>query len=401
MKTRIVYISFVMFLGLMTCGETCIHAQETLGISEDGNGSRGIHEKKAWEIGIGVTGLQMTRFNVIGFYKSSKGGYNVETSIKEALFGGQLYAARELNGHFYLDMQGEVQYARDPVYNGKEPRWIGMAGIGLQWRLGEYFHSPYIDPFLRVGVNYMYKNFSIAYNGLEKFDEEEMGWNFTNDYNKDGSDKKHLIPVSLGAGVNMWLNDRFGLGLQADYLVMPYRHVANAWQGSVRLMWRIGGKSKKPQPEILYRERTVENIVEKPVVIEKAVEKTTPDRNQWRLFDDISFDFDKWTLTTESMAVIDKIARLMKDNSSCKFLITGYADAKGSSEYNHRLSEKRAAAVVDALIKKGVPAAVLKSRGVGKKISYASETASDQVRRGDRKIIVEVITNTDYWNYIP
>ena len=89
MKTRIVYISFVMFLGLMTCGETCIHAQETLGISEDGNGSRGIHEKKAWEIGIGVTGLQMTRFNVIGFYKSSKGGYNVETSIKEALFGGQ------------------------------------------------------------------------------------------------------------------------------------------------------------------------------------------------------------------------------------------------------------------------------------------------------------------------
>lgn len=91
----------------------------------------------------------------------------------------------------------------------------------------------------------------------------------------------------------------------------------------------------------------------------------------------------------------------MKDNSSCKFLITGYADAKGSSEYNHRLSEKRAAVVVDALIKKGVPAAVLKSRGVGKKISYASETASDQVRRGDRKIIVEVITNTDYWNYIP
>ncbi|WP_410519340.1 DUF3945 domain-containing protein, partial [Bacteroides caecimuris] len=26
---------------------------------------------------------------------------------------------------------------------------------------------------------------------------------------------------------------------------------------------------------------------------------------------------------------------------------------------------------------------------------------SDQIRRGDRKIIVEIITNMNYWNYIP
>lgn len=400
MKTRFIYISIIMFLGLMVCKTTYIQAQEANRKSGAGSVFNEARDSKAWEIGIGAAGLQMTRFGVVGFYKNSQGGYNVETSKKDALFGGQLYAARELNGHFYLDMQGEVQYANDPIYGGRESRWIGMAGLGLQWRLGEYFHSPYIDPFLRVGVNYMYKNFSVAYNGIEKFDGEEMGWNFTNDYNKDGADKKHLVPISLGAGVNMWLNDRLGLGLQADYLVMPYKRVANAWQGSVRLMWRIGGKSKKPKPEIQYMERTVEKIVEKPVVIEKVIEKSTPGRDLWELFDDISFDFGKWTITAESMAVIDQIAMLMKDNGSRKFLITGCTDAKGSSEFNYKLSEKRAAAVVDALVKKGVPASALKSRGVGKKISYASEVAPDQIRRGDRKIIVEVVTNMDYWNYI-
>lgn len=401
MKTKSVYISVMMLSGLMVCGQPHIQAQETHRKPETGNGYSETRERKAWEIGIGASGLQMTRFGVVGFYKNARGGYNVETSKKDALFGGQLYAARELNGHFYLDMQGEVQYARDPVYGGRESRWVGMAGLGLQWRLGEYFRSPYIDPFLRVGVSYMYKNFSVAYNGIEKFDGEEMGWNFANDYNKDGADRRHLVPVSLGAGVNMWLNDRLGLGLQAEYLLMPYKQVANAWQGSVRLIWRIGGKSKKPNPEIRYMERTVEKIVEKPVLIEKVIEKTTPGRDLWELFDDISFDFGKWTITAESMAVIDEIAMLMKDNGSRKFLITGCTDAKGSPEYNHKLSEKRAAAVVDALVKKGVPASALKSRGVGKKISYASETASDRVRRGDRKIIVEVVTNMDYWNYIP
>ena len=59
-----------------------------------------------------------------------------------------------------------LDYSSDPVRNGKESRWLGMAGIGLQWRLGEYLHSNYIDPFLRMGANYMYKNFKINYKGM-------------------------------------------------------------------------------------------------------------------------------------------------------------------------------------------------------------------------------------------
>ena len=246
--------------------------------------------KKAWEFGIGGTGFHMTRFSVIDFKKNDKNGYFIETSKKDALFGGNIYLARELNPYFYLDMQGSVGYASDPVRNGHDSRWLGLVGLGLQWRLGEYINSKYIEPFFRVGANYMYKNFNIDYNGIESLDIDKMEWNFTNDYNKDGKDRKNLIPIALGMGVNMWLNDRLGIALQADYLVMPYKDIANSWQGSVRLMWRFGGKSKKALPEIQYVDKIVERIVEKPV--EKIVEVPVEKESICELFNSISFDFD-------------------------------------------------------------------------------------------------------------
>lgn len=57
--------------------------------------------------------------------------------------------------------------------------------------------------------------------------------------------------------------------------------------------------------------------------------------------------------------------------------------------------------MVAALISRGVSTDILKSRAVGKKIAYTSTSASNNIRKGDRKITVEIISNMDYWNYIP
>lgn len=48
------------------------------------------NNKKAWEIGIGATGLQMTRFNVINFHTNNKGGYTVGTN-KKISFSEEIY----------------------------------------------------------------------------------------------------------------------------------------------------------------------------------------------------------------------------------------------------------------------------------------------------------------------
>jgi outer membrane protein OmpA-like peptidoglycan-associated protein len=119
------------------------------------------------------------------------------------------------------------------------------------------------------------------------------------------------------------------------------------------------------------------------------------------LFNNIYFEFDKTEITPKAATIIDEIAQIMLTDTSKKYLITGCTDAKGSSQYNMDLSQKRADAVVNALIKKGVPNKMLKAKGVGAKISYASQNAPNEIREGDRKIIVQIITNMDYWNYIP
>ena len=380
------YISLFLLLGVLSA-----NAQEV------GDTLVAGRSKKAWEIGLGGTVFQFSRVGFSNFNRLDN-GYGFDFDLNHAVWGGGIYAARELNRHFYLDLQGNLGWTNKAI-EGKR-KLLAMAGVGLQWRLGEYFKSRYVDPYLRAGINYMYKGFDILYEGSEGLEPDDMSWILNNYGNKEGRDRKHLMPVSLGGGINFWLNDRIGIGLQADYLVMPYKHVANSLQGSARIIWRIGGKTKKAAPAVRYVEKLVEKpverIVEKEVVVEKPVVQTLED-----FFDQVYFDFDSYELTAESQEVLDKIADLFKRYTSRRYLITGCTDARGSVAYNERLSQNRARAVVEALQERGVPAEMMKWRGVGKRIAIASAGHSDQVRRGDRKIMVEPITNMDYWESIP
>lgn len=357
-------------------------------------------EKKAWEIGIGGSVWQFNRISFSNFQQNADGSYTYDMTNRHAIWGGQLYVARELNSHFYLDFQGNLG-GTNKTTNGKT-KFLGLAGLGLQWRFGEYFKSPYIDPFLRVGANYMYKGFDMCYRGSENVNDDQMQWAMTNSGNKDGRDKTNMFVASFGGGVNMWLGDRFAVGLQADYLLMPYKNVANSVQGTVRLMWRFGGKSKKPRPVATYIDRPVEKIVEKVVEVEKIVTvsaevQPSVTNDLVTLFDQIYFDFDKDVLTAESETILDEIAKTLKADTSRRYLITGQTDARGSDSYNTDLSLRRARRVVDGLVTRGVPSEMLKYRGVGKKIAAIPYEGADNTRRGDRKITIELVTNMDYW----
>ena len=121
--------------------------------------------KNAWEFGIGASVTQFSRVDFTGFNKVGE-DYQLGLNLRHAAYGPNLYVARQLSRFFYLDLQGSAGFTKQYV-NGKD-KWKGayMVGPGLQWRFAEYFKSQYIDPFLRVGVNYMYKNFDMRYNGV-------------------------------------------------------------------------------------------------------------------------------------------------------------------------------------------------------------------------------------------
>jgi len=357
--------------------------------------------KKAWVFGIGGSVFQFSRTSFSNFIPLET-GYVFNLKFDHALFGGNLYIARELNDHFSLDLQGTIGATENKPKNKTE--WLYMGGLGLQWRLGNYFDSKYIDPYFRAGINYMHKEFEILYVGTEGLEDEQMKWVLNNLNNKSGADRKDLMPVALGGGINMWLNDRWGIGMQGDYLLMPYNNVANSLQGTLRIMLRFGGKSKKTQSVVQYVDRIVE--VEKILEIPAKIEARDPvsiikEIEKLLTLEGINFDFDKANLTPESNQVLDKLAEVLKQDTNKRYLITGYTDSQGSDEYNLNLSRQRAEVVVRAFTERGVPSFMLKARGVGKKIAYAEPSMSDNVRRGDRKMTIEPISNKDYWDYLP
>ena len=77
----------------------------------------------------------------------------------------------------------------------------------------------------------------------------------------------------------------------------------------------------------------------------------------------IFFDFDKATLRKESIPELERVYKFMTDNPKIVIEISGHTDNVGSHEYNEKLSEARAKAVVTYLINKGIPPQRLKYRG--------------------------------------
>jgi OOP family OmpA-OmpF porin len=80
------------------------------------------------------------------------------------------------------------------------------------------------------------------------------------------------------------------------------------------------------------------------------------------------FDFDKAVLKPEGMAAIDTeiIAKLRDVQKLELVLVTGHTDRIGTQAYNQKLSERRADAVRNYLVSKGVPRDKIETLGMGK-----------------------------------
>jgi outer membrane protein OmpA-like peptidoglycan-associated protein len=79
----------------------------------------------------------------------------------------------------------------------------------------------------------------------------------------------------------------------------------------------------------------------------------------------VFFDFDKATLQKESSVDLDRAVQWLKANPSVKVELAGHTDNVGSREYNLRLSDERAHAVMNYLVSRGVSSSRLSAAGYG------------------------------------
>lgn len=105
----------------------------------------------------------------------------------------------------------------------------------------------------------------------------------------------------------------------------------------------------------------------------------------------IFFDFDKATLRPESTNELQRLTKLLNDVPTLKIEISGHTDSKGAADYNQKLSQNRAKAVVDYLVKAGISQDRLTYAGYGKDQPIATND-TDEGRQLNRRTEFKIIS---------
>lgn len=106
----------------------------------------------------------------------------------------------------------------------------------------------------------------------------------------------------------------------------------------------------------------------------------------------IFFDTGKFTLRKESRSELARLIKLLKENPTMKIEIQGHTDDVGADADNLTLSKNRAKAVYDYLIKNGIEASRLISKGFGetKPLVANSSAENRQMNRRVEFVIIEL-----------
>lgn len=106
----------------------------------------------------------------------------------------------------------------------------------------------------------------------------------------------------------------------------------------------------------------------------------------------INFENNAAEILPSSNAKLDQYADFLKKHTNYSAKIVGYTDSRGSENYNKKLSQKRAKAVMDALISRGAQASQLTAVGMGEENPVA-DNATAEGRAQNRRIEAELTRN--------
>lgn len=193
---------------------------------------------------------------------------------------------------------------------------------------------------------------------------------------------KDVSPL-FGAGLEVPFSPRWAARLEYQYI----HKVGNDRMGytnphyvGLALVWHFSTPEPAPMP-------VVETAPEPaPAPIAPVEQRITVDEQLGGPL----FEFDKAEI--RNTAAIDPIVKILRDNPLLEASITGHTDSRGKTEYNQRLSEKRAEVVAKYLMTKGIDQGRIKTFGMGENTPVA-DNDTDAGRAKNRRVEF-VITGT-------
>jgi outer membrane protein OmpA-like peptidoglycan-associated protein len=145
---------------------------------------------------------------------------------------------------------------------------------------------------------------------------------------------------------------------------------------------RVAEEQTRAAEEAEERNRQLEQELEE-------LEARDTDRGLVLTLGDVLFDTGQATLKPGAATTIDRLAQFMRDYPERSVRIEGHTDAAGSDDANQGLSERRAQAVREALLQRGLDAARIATLGYGEARPVASnETPGGRQQNRRVEIVV-------------
>lgn len=181
------------------------------------------------------------------------------------------------------------------------------------------------------------------------------------------------------------------------YVIDGRGYVAKSGTG---LCWRTGYWTPalaiaECDPDLVKKEAAAEA----PAAPAAAAAVVKPAAEKITVAADALFDFDKAVLREEGKAKLDDVAAKSQALKIEAIIAVGHADRFGTAAYNQKLSERRAAAVKDYLVSKGISADRIYTEGKGKTqpVTKPDECKGAKSKKvvaclqPDRRVVIEVI----------
>lgn len=258
--------------------------------------------------------------------------------------GYKLFGGYQFNRHFaiesgYFDL-GEFSYSATTMPAGTLDGQMKLKGFNVDV-LGFIPFSEKFSVFGRVGANYAEAKDRFSGTGAVNVLSPHAEERDTN--------------LKLGAGVQYAFTDALALRIETE------RYRINDAVGnngdidlvSMGLVYRFG---VKPAPVA---------VVKKPEPMPAAVAPPAPRTEKYTLSANELFTFDSSAVRQPQAKLEEVAAALQGDGSPDEIVIVGYTDRLGSDEYNQKLSERRAIAVKNYLMGKGIDSNRLRAEGRG------------------------------------
>jgi len=201
---------------------------------------------------------------------------------------------------------------------------------------------------------------------------------------------KHISKIALVTTVGLCASAALAAEVNDGYLFDTRGNVVMSGSG---LCWRTTRWTpamaiKECDPDLV---KKVEPAAAKTRAMPPAPPAAAPKpaAEKVTLAADALFDFDKAVLRQEGKATLDGVLAKIKGIKLEVIIAVGHADRIGSDKYNQSLSEKRAAAVKDYLVSKGLEPNRVYTEGKGEKQPVTGDKCKNmgQDHRSNKKLV--------------